>query len=105
MGGQWWRRWYVSRRCPRADSGSEAKIVRQQDRVDVLTGKGRSKGYGFVEMEKHADALRVLRWANNNPAVGKLFDEWYKEELKELLEKEKKAEKKAKYEAAVNATK
>ena len=28
----------------------QAKIVRQADRVDTLTGKGRSKGYGFLEL-------------------------------------------------------
>ncbi|KAJ8596892.1 RNA-binding domain-containing protein [Rhizopogon salebrosus TDB-379] len=51
----------------------QAKIVRQQDRVDPVTGKGRSKGYGFVEMPRHADSLRVLRWANNNSDVGSLL--------------------------------
>ncbi|KAL6300364.1 hypothetical protein BKA93DRAFT_536324 [Sparassis latifolia] len=71
----------------------QAKIVRQQDRVDPVTGKGRSKGYGFLEMAKHADALRVLRWANNNPSVGSLFEEWWKGELKDLLNAEKKKEK------------
>lgn len=70
----------------------QAKIVRQQDRVDAVTGKGRSRGYGFLEMEKHADALRVLRWSNNNPAVGKLFDLWWKEELGDLVKSEKKKE-------------
>ena len=72
----------------------QAKIVRQQDRVDAVTGKGRSKGYGFLEMEKHADALRVLRWANNNTAVNKLFEQWWREELQLLLEVEKKKAKK-----------
>jgi nucleolar protein 4 len=52
----------------------QAKIVRQAEWVDSLTGKGRSKGYGFIEMHKHADALRLLRWANNNPDIGSLFD-------------------------------
>ncbi|KAI0295682.1 hypothetical protein BC826DRAFT_908950 [Russula brevipes] len=54
----------------------QAKIVRQAERVDPLTGKGRSKGYGFLELREHADALRVLRWANNNPEVPSLFAEW-----------------------------
>ncbi|KAF5368841.1 hypothetical protein D9758_002895 [Tetrapyrgos nigripes] len=67
----------------------QAKIVRQQERVDPVTGKGRSKGYGFVEMYRHADSLRVLRWANNNPKVGELFEEWWKDELKMLLKAEK----------------
>ena len=59
----------------------QAKIVRQADRVDALTGKGRSKGYGFLELRDHADALRVLRWANNNPEVSSLFSEWWPAEL------------------------
>ncbi|KIJ16203.1 hypothetical protein PAXINDRAFT_176279 [Paxillus involutus ATCC 200175] len=76
----------------RLTSVQQAKIVRQADRVDPVTGKGRSRGYGFVEMHKHADALRVLRWANNNPDVGTLFDKWWKEELGDLLKKEKASE-------------
>jgi len=72
------------------DTGvKQAKIVRQAERVDSLTGKGRSKGYGFIEMHKHADALRVLRWANNNPDIGSLFDVWWKDELENLLKLEK----------------
>ena len=67
----------------------QAKIVRQQDRVDAVTGKGRSRGYGFLEMHTHADALRVLRWANNNAGVGELFEEWWKEELQDLIKAEK----------------
>ena len=63
----------------------QAKIVRLSDRVDSLTGKGKSKGYGFLEMRDHADALRVLRWANNNPDVQPLLREWYKEEIKDLI--------------------
>ncbi|KAF8185003.1 hypothetical protein K438DRAFT_1837253 [Mycena galopus ATCC 62051] len=67
----------------------QAKIVRQAERVDPVTGKGRSKGYGFVEMNKHADALRVLRWANNNAAMGPLFEAWWKDELEDLVKSEK----------------
>ena len=63
----------------------QAKIVRLSDRVEALTGKGRSKGYGFLEMRDHADALRVLRWANNNPGVLDLLREWYLEEVKDLV--------------------
>lgn len=70
----------------------QAKIVRQTDRVDPVTGKGRSRGYGFIEMHTHADALRVLRWANNNADVGVLFDKWWKEELGDLLKREKMQE-------------
>jgi nucleolar protein 4 len=29
--------------------------------------KPKSKGYGFIEFESHADALCCLRWLNNNP--------------------------------------
>lgn len=70
----------------------QAKIVRILERVDPVTGKGRSKGYGFLEMNKHADALRVLRWANNNPEAGPLFEEWWKEELADLIKLEKAKE-------------
>ncbi|KAF9223106.1 RNA-binding domain-containing protein [Gyrodon lividus] len=73
----------------RLTSVKQAKIIRQADRVDPVTGKGRSRGYGFVEMHTHADALRVLRWANNNPDMGTLLDKWWKEELADLLKKEK----------------
>ncbi|KAI0300568.1 hypothetical protein B0F90DRAFT_1668364 [Multifurca ochricompacta] len=61
----------------------QAKIVRQADRVDPLTGKGRSKRYGFLELREHADALRVLRWANNNPDVPPLLAKWWSAELVE----------------------
>ena len=67
----------------------QAKIVRESNKVDVLTGKGKSRGYGFLELHKHEDALRVLRWANNNGAVGDLWDEWWKSEVEELIKKEK----------------
>ncbi|OBZ78183.1 putative RNA-binding protein C4F6.14 [Grifola frondosa] len=76
------------------DTGvKQAKIVRQQDRVDAVTGKGRSRGYGFLETTTHADALRVLRWANNNSAVGPLFEAWWKAELEDLIKAEKRKEK------------
>ena len=72
------------------DTGvKQAKIVRQAERVDSLTGKGKSKGYGFIEMHKHADSLRLLRWANNNPDIGSLFDLWWNDELGNMLKLEK----------------
>ncbi|TDL20274.1 RNA-binding domain-containing protein [Rickenella mellea] len=71
----------------------QAKIVRQADRVDSITGKGRSRGYGFLEMEKHCDSLRVLRWANNNPDVGPLLEEWWKAEVEEFIKQPNVAEK------------
>ncbi|KZV68868.1 RNA-binding domain-containing protein [Peniophora sp. CONT] len=64
----------------------QAKIVREHGKVDVKTGLGKSKGYGFLEMRAHADALRVLRWANNNPELKGLWVGWEKE-AKELAEK------------------
>jgi len=67
----------------------QAKIVRESGKVDALTGKGKSKGYGFLELHKHEDALRVVRWANNNRAVGELWDGWWKSEVAELIRKEK----------------
>ncbi|KAI0090642.1 hypothetical protein BDY19DRAFT_904925 [Irpex rosettiformis] len=84
-----------SRRKQGRNTGvKQTKIVRQQDRIDPVTGKGRSKGYGFLELEKHPDALRVLRWANNNLEVGELFGTWWKEELEDLVKIERKKEKK-----------
>lgn len=73
----------------RTSGVKQAKIVRQQERVDPLTGKGRSKGYGFLEMHTHADALRAMRWANNNPDIGPLFETWWKEDLDDLVKAEK----------------
>lgn len=70
------------------DSGVlQSKIVRQNDRVDALTGKGKSRGYGFLEMNRHSDALRVLRWANNNPAVGELLEQWWTSEVEEHIKR------------------
>jgi len=60
-------------------------VVRQTDRVDSITGKGKSKGYGFLELHKHADALKVLRWANNNPSVNALLTDWWKDEINDLI--------------------
>lgn len=68
----------------------QSKVVRQTEKLDPLTGQGRSKGYGFLEMRSHKDALKVLRWANNNADAGKLLAEWHAEELKELFERTKK---------------
>ncbi|KND01588.1 mRNA-binding ribosome biosynthesis protein NOP4 [Spizellomyces punctatus DAOM BR117] len=45
----------------------QAKILRSKDRIDGTTKLPRSKGYGFIEFESHADALACLRWLNNNP--------------------------------------
>lgn len=68
----------------------QAKIVRQAERVDPITGKGKSRGYGFVEMHKHSDSLKFLRWVNNNQEAGVLFSgSWWKEEVESLLKAEK----------------
>ncbi|KAK2463791.1 hypothetical protein APHAL10511_004189 [Amanita phalloides] len=72
----------------------QAKIVRQADRVDAITGKGRSCGYGFIEMSTHADALRVLRWANGNSDVDGLLRTWWKEDLERLIKVERDKQKK-----------
>jgi nucleolar protein 4 len=69
----------------------QTKIIRQAERVDPLTGKGKSKGYGFVDLTKHSDALRFLRWANNNPEVGELFSAWWKDEVEHLLKMAKES--------------
>ena len=68
----------------------QAKVVRQTERIDPITGKGKSKGYGFVEMNKHSDSLKFLRWANNNLEVGGLLGgQWWKDELENLIKVEK----------------
>ncbi|WVF70433.1 hypothetical protein IAT40_005223 [Kwoniella sp. CBS 6097] len=69
----------------------QSKIVRQTEKVDPLTGNGRSKGYGFLEMRSHKEALKVLRYANNNPEVGALMWTWWKDEMKELKERTEKS--------------
>lgn len=76
---------------PRAGRGPrvrQVKIVRQTERVDPGTGRGRSRGYGFVETHRHADALRVLRWANNHPDVWRLLETWHREEVDERARRE-----------------
>lgn len=45
----------------------QAKIIKEIDRIDPITKKPKSKGYGFVEFTSHADALACLRYLNNNP--------------------------------------
>lgn len=52
-------------------------------------------------MERHSDALKVLRWANNNPDVGPLLKSWWAEELKDLFDTlEKKGDKRTEEEKA-----
>lgn len=68
----------------RATSVVQAKVVRALDRPDPLTGFGRSKGFGFLEMRTFGEAMRVLRWANANKGVQKLMLQWHMEELEDL---------------------
>lgn len=79
-----------NKKAGRHTAVKQAKVILQGDRIDPVTGKGKSKGYGFLELHTHADALRVLRWANNNPTLGPLLEEWWKAELKDLIEAEEK---------------
>ncbi|KAL1408493.1 RNA recognition motif-containing protein [Vanrija albida] len=67
----------------------QSKVVRQNEKVDPLTNSGRSKGYGFLELRSHKEALKVLRWANNNATVGPLVWEWWVAELGELRDRAK----------------
>ncbi|KAL5483572.1 NOP4 [Sanghuangporus weigelae] len=73
------------KKAERETGVKQAKIVRQADRVDPLTDKGRSRGYGFLEMKRHSDALRVLRWSNNNRSLYALLEEWWKDEVQDLI--------------------
>lgn len=66
----------------------QAKVLRQADRLDPLTGLGRSKGYGFLEVRSHADALKVLRYCNANSDIMKLLRTWWQDELKAQIAKE-----------------
>jgi nucleolar protein 4 len=46
----------------------QAKMLKG-DRIDPTTKKPRSKGMGFVEFERHTDALACLRYLNLNPTA------------------------------------
>ncbi|EST06452.1 RNA recognition motif domain protein [Kalmanozyma brasiliensis GHG001] len=65
----------------------QSKVVRQHDRVEALTGLGKSKGYGFLEMKSYHDALKVIRWANANKGVSKLFGTWWVDELSQQVDR------------------
>ena len=47
----------------------QSKIISDQQKIDPRTKKPKSKGYGFVEFGSHADALRCLRYMNNNAQI------------------------------------
>lgn len=65
----------------------QSKVVRQHDRVEALTGMGKSKGYGFLEMKSYNDALKVLRWANGNKAISKLLGEYWRDDLQQQVDR------------------
>ncbi|TIB30165.1 hypothetical protein E3P84_03445 [Wallemia ichthyophaga] len=69
----------------------QSKIVRQTDRVDTSTGLGKSRGYGFLEMNNHKNALRVLRYANNNSEVTNMMKAWLVDELEQAEKRCKEA--------------
>ncbi|KAJ3230188.1 RNA recognition motif-containing protein [Chytriomyces hyalinus] len=48
-----------------------SKIMLDNTKIDPVTKKGRSKGFGFLEFENHSDALACLRYMNANPFVFK----------------------------------
>ncbi|ELU03655.1 hypothetical protein CAPTEDRAFT_219142 [Capitella teleta] len=47
---------------------TECRVMRDMDRLNTA-GKGKSRGYAFVNFEAHEHALKALRTLNNNPAV------------------------------------
>ncbi|PKI83265.1 RNA recognition motif-containing protein [Malassezia vespertilionis] len=59
----------------------QSKVVRQNERVDPISGQGRSRGYGFLEMRTFVHALKALRWMNGNKDVIGLLMQWYQEDL------------------------
>jgi hypothetical protein len=44
---------------------TSARLVLDKERIDPVSGKGFSKGYGFVEFTEHEHALLALRKLNN----------------------------------------
>ena len=77
----------TKKRGERATAVIQSKIVRQAEKTDPLVNLGRSKGYGFLEMRTHNDALKVLRWVNNNPNIAALLWEWWTTEMREVMER------------------
>ena len=65
----------------------QSKVIRQTDKIDSSSGLGKSKGYGFLEVNNHKNALRCLRYSNNNQQLVKLMKDWYKEEVESNLNK------------------
>uniref|UniRef100_A0A7S1KMT1 RRM domain-containing protein n=1 Tax=Percolomonas cosmopolitus TaxID=63605 RepID=A0A7S1KMT1_9EUKA len=55
--------------------------------IILFDDKGKSKGMGFVEFEKHENALIALREINNNPTVysgGRMYIEFAIDDMKKL---------------------
>jgi nucleolar protein 4 len=81
-----------SKKGKRGEKVIQSKIVRDTTKVDLLlstTGSsakgGKSKGYAFLELTTHANALRVLRYCNNNAECERLMRDWWLEDLKVIL--------------------
>lgn len=47
---------------------TDIKIARNKERKDT-SGQSRSLGYGFIELNTHEGALKLLRATNNNPDI------------------------------------
>jgi nucleolar protein 4 len=59
---------------------TQSKIIRETDRIDPVTKKAKSKGYGFVEFTSHADAIACLRYMNGNTDLfAKIVEEEFKD--------------------------
>ncbi|KAI9346456.1 hypothetical protein BDR26DRAFT_916429 [Obelidium mucronatum] len=65
---------------------AKCKIMLDVTKVDPVTKKGRSKGFGFLEFYTHTDALACLRYLNANPRVFKSDGLVYSREELEAIE-------------------
>lgn len=63
----------------------QSKVMLQNDRIDSLTGLGRSRGYGFLEMRTYVDALKMVRFVNGEKSLTKLLIKWYANELEGMV--------------------
>ncbi|ODM99263.1 RNA-binding protein 28 [Orchesella cincta] len=75
---------------------TEARVMRDMKNIQ-LDGKGKSKGFGFVNFKDHEHALVALRAVNNNPTVFKPTNrpivEFSLENRSALKAKERRAQK------------
>lgn len=67
----------------------QVKLLTDADRVDA-EGNPTSKGIGFVEFRSHEEAIKCLRWLNNNPTCYELLDDKGEEEGGDKKKKEAK---------------